>query len=237
MVDEELSRALREREPPADPAHRERLERELLAAYDARTAGRRARRSVSPWLRYATAAGFVLGLVSATQVTAEYKVEVGKRLRVVLPADRVPPQRMGDRVAQAFMSGSSRLVDVGIMVRRTPEGAASLVVDVWGDGLLEDGEGLARVRALPELAGLPVEVTSLQGRVRDNLLGVVRHSLFHAGTSPEEREQARQRVIAELRQREGAGADIQVDVDPDTERPRMRIQVRKQVPAPEGPTE
>jgi hypothetical protein len=231
MTDEELSRALRGRESPPDPAHRERLERELLAAYDAKV-GRRARRGVSPWLRYATVAVFVLGLVSTTQVTAEYKVEVGKRLRLVLPAGQVPPRELGQTLAQAFVADSSNLVDVKLLWRRTPEGATTLVVDVWGDRLARDGEGLERLRALPELAGLPVEVTSLQGRVRDNLLGVVRHSLFRAGASPEEREQARQRVIAELRQREGEGAQVEVDVEPEADKTRMRIRVRKQVPAP-----
>jgi len=74
MTDEELSRALRGQEPPANPEHRARLEQELLAAYDARVGQRRVRRGRSPWLRYATIAGFLTCLVTATQVTAEYKV-------------------------------------------------------------------------------------------------------------------------------------------------------------------
>lgn len=228
MTDEELSRALRGREPPVDPAHRERLEAELLAAYDAR-AGRRARPRVSPWWRYATAAGFLLGLVTATQVTAEYKVEVGKRIRLVLPAGTPPPPELGERVSHAFVSPSSHLVDVSVMLRRTPEGEATVVVDVWGDGLAQDTEGLERLHALPEFAGRAVEVTSLKGRVRDNLLGVVGHSLFRAGASPEEREQARQRVIQELRRQEGEDARIDVDVEGDPDHPRMRVKVHKQV--------
>ena len=230
MTDEELSRALRGPEP-LPPEHRERLERELLAAYDARM-GRRAPRRNAPWLRFAATALVLLCLVSATQVTAEYKVEVGKRLRVVLPAGQVPPRGFADTLAQAFTSGATRLVDVSVMLRRTPEGTGTLVVDVWGDGLAPDSEGLERLRAMPELAGLPVEVTSLQGRVRDNLLGVVGHSLFRAGASPEERQQARHRLVEELRRREGDGARIDVDVEEDGEHSRMRVRVRKQAPAP-----
>ncbi len=230
MKDEELSRALRDHEP-LDATHRERLERELLAAYDAR-GERQPRRGRSPWLRFAATAGVVLALVGTTQVTAEYKVEVGKRLRLVLPADREPSRGLGDTVARAFVSGSARLVDVQVMLRRAPEGPATLVVDVWGDGLAPDSEGLERLRAVPELAGLPVEVTSLQGRVRDNLLGVVRHSLFRAGASPEERAQARRRLVEELRRLEGEGAQIDVDVEEDTASSRMRVRVRKQVAPP-----
>ncbi len=236
MTDEELSRALRGREPPTDPAHRERLEQELLAAYDTRV-GNRARRVRSPVWRYATTFGLLLGLVSATQVSAEYKVEVGRRIRLVLPADRVPSRGLGDKVARAFVSESSRLVDVGVMLRRTPDGSSTLVVDVWGDRLARGGDGLERLRAVPELAGLPMEVTDLEGRVRDNLLGLVGHSLFRAGASPEERERARQRLIEELRRQEGEGAEIDVDVEQDPENRRMRVRVRKQVPAPPPPSE
>lgn len=236
MTDEELSRALRGREPPRDPAHQARLEQELLAAYDTRVE-RRARRVRSPLWRYATAVGLLLGLVSATQVSAEYKVEVGRRIRLVLPAGRELPPGFGDKVARAFVSESSRLVDVGVMLRRTPEGPATLVVDVWGDRLAQGGDGMERLRAMPELAGLPVEVTNLEGRVRDNLLGLVGHRLFRAGASREERQLARQRLIEELRLQEGEGAQIDVDVEEDPEHPRMRVRVRKQMPAPQPPAE
>lgn len=237
MTDEELSRALRGREPPAHPEHQARLEQELLAAYDAR-AKPPARRAPSPWWRYATAAVFLLCLVTATQVTAEYKVEVGKRIRLLLPADQQPSRELGQKVAQAFLSASSRLVDVQIMLRRTPDGVGTLMVDVWGDQLVQDDEGLKRLHALPELAGISVEVTSLKGRVRDSLLRVVGHSLFRAGASPEEREQARQRLIQELRRQEGEGAAIDVDVNEDPQNRQLRVRVRKQMTAePPPPSE
>ncbi len=226
MTDEELSQALRGREPEPSPEHCARLEQALLTAYDARR-GDQARRARAPWLRYATAAGFLLCLVTATQVTAEYKVEVGKRIRLVLPANRPPPPDFAEKVAQAFLFESSRLVDVKAMLRRTPDGPATLVVDIWGDQLVQDDTGLERLHALPELSGVSVEVTSLQGRVRDNLLGLVGHSLFRAGASPEERAQARQRLIEELRHQEGDGADIDVEVTEDLENPRLRVRVRK----------
>lgn len=236
MTDEELSKALRGREPPMDSTHRERLEQRLLAAYDARVE-RRAERGRSPLWRYATAAVLLLCLVTTTQVSAEYKVEVGKRIRLVLPAGQQPPRELGQEVARAFVSGSSRLVDVGVIMRRTPEGATTLVVDVWGDRLVQDSEGLERLRAMPQLAGLSAEVTSLQGRVHDNLLGKWGHSLFRAGASPQEREQARQRLIEELRRQEGNGADVDVDIDSESGKQRVRVRVRKQEPQTPPPSE
>lgn len=230
MKDEELSRALRDREP-LPPAHRERLEQELLAAYDARM-GRRAPRRGAPWLRFAATAGVLLCLVSASQVTAEYKVEVGKRLRLVLPAGQEPPPGLGDMVTRAFTSDPAHPLEVRVLMRPTPEGPMTLVVDIWGDRLTPDSEGLERLRAMPEFAGLPVEVTSLQGRVRDNLIGVMRHSLFRAGASPEEREQARRRLVEELRRLEGEGVEIDVDVEEDAQNSRMRVRVRKQLSQP-----
>ena len=232
MTDEELSKALRGREPPLDSAQQGRLEEKLLAAYDAR--GPRAPRAGrAPWLRYATATGFLLCLVTATQVTAEYRVEVGKRIQLVLPADRELPPELGEKVAQAFVSGSSRLVNVSVILRRTPEGATRLVVNVWGDGLAQESSGLERLRALPELVGVSVEVTSLNGPVRDNLLGLVGHSLFRKGASPEEREQARQHLIEELRRLEGDGA--QIDVEEDAQGQKLRVKVRKPLPGPPSP--
>ncbi|WP_224366267.1 hypothetical protein [Hyalangium versicolor] len=231
MTDEELSRALRGHEPPADPEHQTRLEQELLAAYDARRLSR-ARPGRAPWLRYATAACFLACLITATQVTAEYKLEVGKRIQLVLPTGREPAPDLNTQIAQAFVSEGSHLVDVQAMLRRMPEGPAMLVVDVWGDQLLPEREGLERLRALPELAGLSPEVTSLQGRVRHNLLGALRHSLFRAGATPDEREQARQRLIQELQRQEGEGALIDVDVTEDPEHPRMRVRIRKPPPGP-----
>ena len=91
----------------------EGLVQELLAAYDARTE-RQARRRGAPWLRFAATACLLLCLVSATQVTAEYKVEVGKRLRLVLPAGHVPPRELGDTLARAFTSDSTDPVDVRV---------------------------------------------------------------------------------------------------------------------------
>jgi hypothetical protein len=224
MSRDELTRALGGTEPPVNEAHRARLEGELLAAYDARH-GVRAPRPLRRWARYATAATFVLCLVTATQVPAEYKVEVGKRLELTLPAGVPPPEGLGERVAATVRSGRERVVDVQVRLRRHPGGETVLRVDVWGDGLVGDAEVLERLRTLPELRGQEPTVQRLEGRVRDNLMGALGHRLFRAGASPGEREAARQRLIEELRRIEGEGAEVDVQVDDDGS--RMRVKVRK----------
>jgi hypothetical protein len=223
MSRDDLSRALGGTEPLVNEAHRARLEGELLAAYDARH-GARAPRPLRRWARYATAATFVLCLVTATQVPAEYKVEVGKRLELTLPAGVRPPENLGERIAETVRTGQARVVDVQVTVRGQPGGESVLRVDVWGDGLMTDAEAAARLRALPELAGREPVVQRLEGRVRDTLVGALGHRLFRAGASPEEREAARQRLIEELRHREGGEVDVQVDDDGE----RVRVKVRKQ---------
>lgn len=231
MKDEKLSRVLRGLESPVDPEHRARLEQALLAAYDARSERWVGRRKTFGW-RVATAVGVLLCLVTSTRVTAEYKLEMGKRIRLVFPADRTPPPELGDTVARALVSESSHLADVEVSLRREPGGPATLRVDVWGERLAPNDEGLARLRALPELAGLPLDVESLTGHVRDNLWGLLGHTLFRADSSPEELAAAREQLMEALRRQEGEGADIHVTLEPDPLHPRMRIQVRKPAPAP-----
>lgn len=227
MSRDEISRALGGTPPPENEVHRARLEGELLAAYDARH-GTRAPRPLHRWARYATAATFVLCLVTATQVPAEYKVEVGKRVELTFPAGALPPRDFGERVAGTLRSGRERVVDVKVSVRRRPGGESLLRVDVWGDDFVPDAEVAARLRALPELQGREPAVQRLEGRVRDNLMGVLGHRFFRSGASPEEREAARIRLIEELRVREGGDAEVDVQVEDDGR--RMRVKVRKQGP-------
>src|SRR5687768_665374 len=101
MTDDELSRALGAGSPtPEDGAHRARLEAELLARFDAQVAERKAEAEKTgaarlqvhlhapahrpwgerAWMRYATAAVFLLALGTATQVPAAYRVELGLRV-------------------------------------------------------------------------------------------------------------------------------------------------------------
>lgn len=229
MTDDELTQAL-SRElggkdaPPVDAAHRARLEGELLAAYARRMPAAPSRRARPAWQRYAPAFAVLLCLVTATQVPAGYKVEVGKRITLVLSPDAPMPGRIGGEVADALRTPGARVLDVRVRQLRHGDEPIVLLVDVWGDALEDDADAVARLQALPALAGAQVQLERLEGRVPDNLLGALRHRLFRADASPAERAQARTRLIEELRRVEGGEVDVQMDVDEDG---RTRVRVKK----------
>jgi hypothetical protein len=209
-----------------DAEHRARLEGELMAAYARRTPSPPPRTVRPAWVRYAPAMAILLCLVTATRVPAGYKIEVGKRISIVLAPDAAAPQRIGPVVAEALQAPDARVTNIQVRRIRRPAAPDLLRVDVWGDALLGDAEALRRLRALPALQGAQVQLERLEGRVPDTLLGALKYGLFRAGASPEEREQARQRLIAELRRVEGGEADVQVDVD---EAGRTRATVKKKL--------
>ncbi|MBF5041817.1 hypothetical protein FGE12_05400 [Aggregicoccus sp. 17bor-14] len=229
MTDDELKRGLRSGPPAVDPAaetaHRVQLEAQLLQAFDRQATRVPSRRPA--WLRYAPAAAVLLCLVTATQVPAGYRVEVGKRISVVLAEDAAPPQRLGEQVVGVLRGPGGRVFEVNLRMLRGSTGVKVLRVDVWGDALPSDAEALEGLRALPALKGAQVGIEPLQGRVRDSLLGALRHGLFRAGASPEERAAARQRLIEELRRREGGDAEVDVQVDEQEGKVRVQQRVRR----------
>jgi hypothetical protein len=231
MTDDELSRHLTQAlggkdAPPVDPAHRARLEGELLAAYERRMVASPVRPAARPvWVRYAPAFAVLLCLVTATRVPAGYKVEVGKRITLVLAPGTPLPERLGGEVAEALRAPGARVMDVRVRQLRHGGAPDVLRVDVWGDALADDAEAEARLRALPGLAGVQVQLERLEGRVHDNLLGALRHRLFRSDASPAERAEARVRLIEELRRVEGNDVNVEVDVD---EGGRTRVRLKKQ---------
>ena len=227
MTDDELRKVLGRTPPPVDARHRARLEGELLAAYDRR--GFAPRTSRSPWLRYAPAAAILLCLVTATQVPAGYKVEVGRRISIVITPGTQLPRELGEQVAEALRTREARVVDVSVRRKWDERGTERVQVDVFGDALAVDEEALARLRALPVLAGVKqLRIEQLEGRVHATLLGAMGHRLFLSATSPEAREAARQRLIEEVRRVEGPGASVDVEEGEPGKR-RVRVKVQKPV--------
>ena len=232
MTDRELAQLLgAQAPPPEDPAHRARLEGELMAAFD-RRAGSGARRPSRAWMRYATAAACLLCLVTATQVPAGYEVEVGRSVSLSLPAGSPLPEQLAERVAEALRTREARVVDVSVRRRfvKDGEGPQRVRVDVWGERLAPDDQVRERLQALPGLRGVPVRLERLEGRVHDTLLGALSRRLFRSATTPEAREAARQRLIEELRRVEGPGADVEVDVEGAGGKHRIRVKVKRPPP-------
>ena len=186
--------------------HRQQLEQKLLAAYDAATP--RTTPSRRAWLRHTPAAAVLLILLSASQVPAGYRVELGKRIAIQFSASD-PPDSAPKALVQA----------IGLEVE--PSGSVSIQ--------------LRRLVGSPTvlIANAQMTVTPLEGKIRDNLAGLARHLLFNPEGSPEARQRAREALIDELRRTEGNDASIDVQIDEDGPEQKVRVKVMK---GPESPS-
>jgi hypothetical protein len=208
--------------PPPRPEHRDRLEADLLERFDAKHARHRPH---ARWLRFAAPAAVLFSLAAASRVPAEYQVEVGKRLTFHLPPEMEFPSDCGPRVEALFQDERAHVLEMQVRLLRGEDGVQARI-DVWGDRLASEEIIRRRIAALPELRGVQVEIAPLSGRVRDNLLDALGHRLFDVGTSQQEREAARQRLIRELREEAGEDATVDVEVE---EGGRVRVRVKKQI--------
>src|ERR1700704_6257951 len=82
-----------------DSPHRERLERKLLAAFDAQFVGPSLPRV--RWRRHATAVVVLIALLAASQVPANYRLAVGKRISVEF-LGKSPPEESAQALIQAL---------------------------------------------------------------------------------------------------------------------------------------
>jgi hypothetical protein len=201
---------------------KERLEEQLLAAYDAKYPLPRAR---PRWRRYALAAAGVAFMLTISRAPASYQVEVGKQVEILLPEDAELPT-LAESLPARLRAAGLRLDSVRVRMSRKTGAPPRLTLDAWGTGL--DGDALVRsLRAEPGLSAARFMVTSLSGPIRDTLAGKVRHKLFPASASPEERERARQALILEIQQREGEDAKVDVQVGPDGREVHVRVTKEK----------
>ena len=228
MKKRKLWRIFRSNTLPPEQAHRERLERQLLAAYDAQRIQPIYRRRA--WVRFAPAMAVLLTLLTAS-VPANYPVQVGKRIAIEFPGD--PPETAPKALAHAVSMGPNFSRTVSIQLRRIHGGPTVLIANVWGERLLPDTTILERLNALPEFTNTQISVAALEGKIHDNVAGLVRHRLFKASSTPEARERARQALVEELRRTEGSHATIDVQVDGDGEWEKVRVKVLK---APASPS-
>lgn len=221
----ELERALRSaRDGGGDPAGRDRLEAALLAEFDRRHPAppRRTR-----WLRGGLA--FAVGLVLVgfgAQAPADYSIDAGRRIELALAPGEAPPPRA---LLEATLGGGARR-QLRVKLRRTSDGAGSLEVDVWGDGL-PSPEAL-RARILSDWPGVePAElaVLPIDGKVQDTVAGELRWELFRLGAGADALHRARVELIERIQQEEGRDADVQVKVDEDSGERRVEVRVRRRV--------
>jgi hypothetical protein len=198
---------------------KDRLEQELLSAYDAKHPPQAMRRP--SWPRYAAAAAALAALLTVSRAPASYQLEVGQRVEVLLPESADVHALAEDLAARVRGSGLA-LEEVQARFIGISGAPARLTLDAWGAGL--DGPALVRaVRSNPALTRAQITVAPLAGPIRDTLGGRLRHSLFPKSATPEERERARQALIQEIQQREGADAKVEVQLAPDGQQVRVRV--------------
>jgi hypothetical protein len=201
---------------------KERLEAQLLTAYDAKHRPRRAR---PRWRQYALAAAGVAFVLTISRAPASYQVEVGKRVEIILPEDADLPA-LAESMPARLRAAGLLLDSMRVRMSRKTGTPPQLTLDAWGTGL--NGDTLVRaLRAEPGLAAARFTVTSLSGPIRDTLAGKVRHKLFPASASPEERERARLALILEIQRREGEDAKVDVQVGSDGQEVRVRVTKEK----------
>jgi len=232
MNDRKFWKFLQGKPEPPEQEHRERLERRLLAAYNRQTTRAEPRR-VS-WFRHAPAIALMLALLTASQVPASYRVALGKRITVEFSASS-PPEGSAKALVKTLNLSAEDHTSVDVQLHMKTGETSVLIVNAWGDQLPIDSAIVARLRAVAEFADAKISVTRLEGKIRDNVGGLLRHLFFHSTSTPEERERARQELIEELRQTEGSDASIDVQLEDQDGRQEVRVKVLR--PPPEEPAQ
>jgi hypothetical protein len=221
-------------EPVAPSAeHRERLERELLAAHEARPRSPAPARR-SRWAPLLAAAALLLGVLAAARAPADYAVDVGQRIEVrPAPGAQLP---LGPELARVVEEQLSRAPgrdqerrEAAVQVLRTPHGQPLLRIDVWGP-VAGDLEGA--LRALPSLRDADVRARVLSGRVRTSVAGLLGHRLLRLRSDPAAIEAARAALQREL-ELDGSKGTVDIEVDdlgPGKQRVRVRVNKETSVP-------
>ncbi len=211
----------------ASRAHRDALEPSVLAAF--------ARRAPTPqrhpWLRLAFAGLVTAGAgVVACQLPVEYQRPLGRTIAIVLPEGRladVQPERIA-----AFVESSHPIE--GLMLRveaqrddvHTP-GVVRIVMDVVGPDVDVDAIWDDLVDEYPALEGGRVEGEALEGVVHGTWGGRLGSRLFDLDLDAGDIEDARARLLVDLRSRGIEGkAEIDIEEEQTSQGVRRRIEVR-----------
>lgn len=177
-----------------------------------------------------SAAALILG-VAACAAPADMDVDVGRRLRIEYDAAAGPAPEAILEVVRGF----GPLDDVTVQVRKRG-GAIAIELDAWGDGLPAGPLAGRLQEALPGLAGASIEEEPLTGKVRGTLGEKLGHDLLDLDVlDAEDVEEARQRLMAELRA-QGVGGQVDVQIE-DEGGGKRKVKVRVQAEAWDPETE
>lgn len=210
-------------DPTADPRSREALEQRLMARYDERVIPRPRQPLSMGWVvaGLMLVSGAAVGMSTPTQVV----VEVGKRVVVHIGTedriDTVPTE-----ISEVARLSGAKVVDLWVKAHRYRDWI-EVEVDVWGDRLPSDGELQRLIEERMDRRITAIKVESLEGQVRSSLVRHLAQELFKRGTTPEQREKAREALIEELRKRHGTRPQVEVEVTEDEDgRHMLKMKVR-----------
>lgn len=205
------------------PAHRARLEQDLLARFDERHP-QPTQETTMPSLtlrRAALLAGLLLAAGGATQAPADYQAEIGKRVEITSDAPLPPPQL---RAVVAALEPATGRLEVRVQVRRPGEGPTATAIELFGDTVALGDVAATIRRAVPALAALPIAVTPIERTVQGDL-GDAAGKLM--GLEPRLPAAELERAIAaELSARE-PGAQVEVQVEDEGPARRVRVEVKR----------
>ena len=218
-------------DPAASRAHRDALEPEVLAAFAHRVPTAPSPRR--PWLKLALAGLVTAGAgVVACQLPVEYERPLGRTIAIVVPEatfSSVHPERMA-----AFIEANHEIE--GLMMRVEAErhdehspGVVRIVMDVVGPDVDVEEIWDDLVEEYPALDGGRVEGEALEGVVHGTWGGRLGNHLFDLDLDEGDIEDARARLLVDLRARgiEGeAEIDIEEEQTPDGVRRRIEVRVR-----------
>jgi hypothetical protein len=218
------------RPAPDDAAirsHRDSLEPAILETFARRKVTPRAPRR--PWLQLALAGLVAAGAgVVACQLPAEYERPLGQRIGIILPAskfEQVDPERMA-----AFVEANHPIE--GLMMRVEAErhgeepGVVRFVMDVVGPDVDVDAIWDDLVDEYPVLEGGRVEGEVMEGIVHGTLGGRIGSDLFDLRIDEGDIDEARARLLEDLRARGIEGAEIEIEEEQTPEGVRRRVEVR-----------
>ncbi len=210
-------------------AHRDALEPTVLAAFARRTPTSPVPRR--PWLKLALAGLVTAGAgVVACQLPVEYERPLGRTIAIVLPEASlagVHPERLA-----AFVEDNHPIE--GLMVRVEAErhdehtpGVIRIVMDVVGPDVDVDAIWDDLVDEYPVLEGGRVEGEALEGVVHGTWGGRLGNRLFDLDLDEGDIEDARARLLVDLRARGIAGeAEIDIEEEHTPDGVLRRIEVR-----------
>jgi len=217
-----------------DGAPRPEQEAELLNHYrQNHPQNRRWLIMLNPWhrtLRFALLGLSVLILgVGACTTETTTQVEMGKQLHIALPnADTLAKSGDSDTAIREVvdaLAAQPGVTDVNVNIQETADGAISLDVTLWGEGL-ETSVLTATIREdFPILAEAEIQVESLDATVTESWAERLGRQVFNIETDGSSDEEIKAQILQQLAEQGFTGdAEVEVITEGDTQEIKIMLE-------------